>query len=119
MPWGGKREGAGRKPGSVNKISRLSRIACEEAAKTGELPHQLLLRVARGDVFCGRPPSFDERFEAMKMTLPYYAAKLAPINGMLPDHFVTRLIEIISDESRAHETRRIANRGTDADSGGH
>lgn len=96
MPWGGKREGAGRKPGSKN---RMSRIACEEAAKMGDLPHQLLLRVARGDVFCGRPPSFDERFEAMKMTLPYYAAKLAPINSMLPDQFITRLIEIISDES--------------------
>lgn len=78
----------------------MSRIAREEAAKTGELPHQLLLRVARGDAFNGRPPTFDERFEAMKMTLPYYAAKLAPIDGKLPDQFITRLIEMISDESR-------------------
>jgi len=48
---GGKRNGAGRKAGSVNKASAVAR---EEAAKTGELPHEFLLRVSRGEMIDGR-----------------------------------------------------------------
>lgn len=71
---GGRREGAGRKPGSVNQMSRRAR---EEAAKTGELPHMILLRIARGEVLDGHTPAFSERMDAAKAAAPYFAPKLA------------------------------------------
>ena len=74
MAGGGKREGAGRKPGSVNRISRKVR---EDAAKTGELPHELLLRISRGETIDGHAPAFSERMDAAKAAAPYFAPKLA------------------------------------------
>jgi hypothetical protein len=74
MAGGGKREGAGRKPGSVNQMSRKAR---EEAAKTGELPHEFLLRIARGESIDGHAPAFNERMDAAKAAAPYFAPKLA------------------------------------------
>ena len=74
---GGARPGAGRKPGSVNVISRKAR---EEAAKTGELPHEFLLRVARGETIDDHTPAFNERVDAAKAAAPYYAPRLATTN---------------------------------------
>jgi len=71
---GGKREGAGRKPGSVNKITQRAR---EAAAKTGELPHEFLLRIVRGEAIDGHAPEFAERMDAAKAAAPYYAPRLA------------------------------------------
>jgi len=71
---GGARAGAGRKLGSVNAMSQRAR---EEAAATGELPHQVLLRVSRGESIDGHKPSFAERMDAAKAAAPYYAPKLA------------------------------------------
>lgn len=94
---GGKREGAGRKPGGVNKMSSRAR---EEAAKTGELPHELLLRVARGDSFSGHRPSFQERFNAMKAILPVYSARLAAVDRALPDEFIAHLVEAVGRDAK-------------------
>ena len=94
---GGKREGSGRKRGGTNRMSQRVR---EEAAKTGEMPHELLLRVARGDSFAGHTPSFQERFEAMKAILPVYSARLATVNHALPDEFIARLVEAISRDAK-------------------
>jgi hypothetical protein len=84
MARGGHRAGAGRKPGSVNKASMRAR---EEAAKTGELPHEFLLRISRGEEINSHTPSFAERMDAAKAAAPYFAARLsttvidATVNG--------------------------------------
>lgn len=46
MARGGKRNGAGRKPGSINKAAKEAR---EKAAATGELPLDYMLRIMRDD----------------------------------------------------------------------
>ncbi|MEO7323946.1 MAG: hypothetical protein ABIW82_03880 [Dokdonella sp.] len=74
---GGRREGAGRKAGSFNKMTKRAR---EEAAKAGELPHEFLLRVARGEEIDGHTPEFGERVDAAKAAAPYYAPRLAATN---------------------------------------
>lgn len=87
MPKGGKRPGAGRKPGNMTRVSMEAR---ERAAATGELPHEFLLRVARGeDAFVDyvgagsarrqirRKPSFAERVDAAKAAAPYFQPRLA------------------------------------------
>ena len=87
----------GRKPGSRNK---LTRAAVAAAAATGELPHEFLLRVSRGEPFVEahciktkaedgsvrdewmgrtRRPTADERISAATSAAPYYAPKLASI----------------------------------------
>lgn len=74
MMRGGKRDGAGRKPGGVNKMSKKAR---EEAAKTGELPHEYLLRISRGEEIDGYKPTFTERMDAAKAAAPYFAPRLS------------------------------------------
>ena len=76
MPSGGKRPGAGRKKGSINKVSRGAR---NKAAKEGLLPHEILLKIARGELLGDHRPSFAERMEAAKAAAPYYAPRLAAI----------------------------------------
>lgn len=71
---GGQRIGAGRKLGSLNKVSKRAR---EEAAATGELPHEFLLRIARGESIDGHAPAFNERIDAAKAAAPYFAPRLA------------------------------------------
>jgi hypothetical protein len=74
MTRGGRRPGAGRKAGSVNQISQRAR---EQASKTGELPHEFLLRVARGENIDGHEPAFPERMDAAKAAAPYFAPRLS------------------------------------------
>jgi hypothetical protein len=74
MASGGRREGAGRKVGSVNAMSQRAR---EEAQKTGELPHEFLLRVSRGEKFGDHEPTFDERMDAAKAAAPYFAPRIS------------------------------------------
>lgn len=76
MANGGRREGAGRPVGAIQKWSRKAII---EAAATGELPHQFLLRVSRGGEVDGREPTFEERLDAAKAAAPYFAPKLAQV----------------------------------------
>ncbi|CAE6958822.1 hypothetical protein R70211_06785 [Paraburkholderia domus] len=97
MPRGGRRPGAGRKPGSV---ARMMEDARDKAAETGELPHEFLLRVVRGeDTFDdyvtvrGKPlmrkrkPSFAERMDAAKAAAPYYQPRLAHADIAHTGHF--------------------------------
>lgn len=76
MPKGGKREGAGRKKGQVNRISA---DAIEKAKATGELPHEFLLRISRGGDVDGTIPDFDQRTAAAIAAAPYFAPKLASV----------------------------------------
>jgi len=55
----------------------MSRAARERAAATGELPHEFLLRVSRGEEVDGHKPSFSERVDAAKVAAPYFAPRLA------------------------------------------
>lgn len=85
---GGKREGAGRKKGSVNKLNK--QIA-EEAKKTGKLPHEILLEIARGEIKEGLigynklgypiygPIPLQMQLTAAIAAAPYYAPRLASI----------------------------------------
>jgi len=74
MPAGGRRPGAGRRPGSVNRASMQAR---EAAMASGELPHEFLLKVSRGEKIGDHEPTFSERVDAAKAAAPYYAARLA------------------------------------------
>ena len=71
---GGKRAGAGRPVGSVNRMTMKAR---EEAGKAGLLPHEFLAAIVRGEGVGGRPPTFAERLDAAKAAAPYFAARLA------------------------------------------
>lgn len=88
MAGGGRREGAGRPVGAIQKWSRKAII---EAAKTGELPHEFLLRVSRGGMVDGREPTFEERLDAAKAAAPYYAPKLAQIEQKIETETVFKI----------------------------
>jgi len=81
-------KGAGRPAG---RSGNMSRALVQQAALEGELPHQFLLRVMRGQdeffveetltedgpVYHMRRPYLSERIDAAKAAAPYYAPRLA------------------------------------------
>ncbi len=84
----GKR-GRGRPVGSLNKITQEARL---RAMEQGDLPHEFLLRVSRGELiktkvvdedgvitFRYDQPDLDKRIDAAKAAAPYYAPKLATV----------------------------------------
>lgn len=87
---GGARPGAGRPPGSMSK---LAQAAVEAAKATGELPHEFLLRMARGqpifreviDPETGEITQvqeqygIEERRDAAKAAAPYFAPKISTV----------------------------------------
>lgn len=104
---GGYREGAGRKPGSMSKLAHEAR---ERAQAEGQLPHEILLSMARGepqvqitvDADGGRTEKWvsmdlDSRRDAAKAAAPYYAPKISTvevIGGVADeqlDEFIARL----------------------------
>ena len=76
MAVGGHRTGAGRPRGAVG---RLAAEAVVQAKATGELPHQFLLRIVRGDTIDGYTPTIEQRVYAAVAAAPYFAPKLAAI----------------------------------------
>ena len=74
MPRGGQRPGAGRPIGAVSRVSATARAA---AANTGELPHEFLLRIARGDEIDGQKSSLKDRIDAAKAAAPFFAPRHA------------------------------------------
>lgn len=71
MSHGGKRERAGRKAGSVNKLDQEAR---KQAADTGELPLDYMLRVMRD-----KTQDQDRRDRMAQACAPYLHAKLASV----------------------------------------
>lgn len=71
----GKKTG-GRRKGTPNRKNAETMAL---AAKAGELPHEFLLRVSRGETIDGHKPSFEQRCAAAKDAAPYYAPKLAAV----------------------------------------
>ena len=70
MPSGGARPGAGRKPGSTNRMSAEARA---NAAATGEMPVDYMLRVMRDESVEAR------RRDDMAKSAPYLHPKLNAI----------------------------------------
>lgn len=61
------------------KITRLSKELIEAAAKTGELPHEFMLRVMRaapGDKIAGHKITWEDRKWAASQAANYFAPKL-------------------------------------------
>ena len=103
MPVGGARPGAGRPKGSTQKITTKAR---EEAMKTGLLPHEWLLKVARGEPILHKYyrttvdrrgkeakelveeevyADFATRVDAAKAAAPYFAPKLSAQTVSIPE----------------------------------
>jgi hypothetical protein len=76
----------------------MSKRAREEAQKTGELPHEFLLRVARGEQIDGYAPTFPERVEAAKASAPYFAPKLTATDVSADLRTTNRSVSELSDE---------------------
>ena len=80
----------GRPEGSVSKLAREAR---EKAMATGQLPHEIMLSIARGEIqtekyldkesgeILTRPVSvpIEMRLDAAKGAAPYYAPKMATV----------------------------------------
>lgn len=57
----------------------MSRLAIKRAHETGELPHEFLLRVCRGEKVFGEKdaPDLNARIAAAKAAAPFYAPRLS------------------------------------------
>lgn len=97
MPSGGRREGAGRKPGSTSKVMTEARV---RARATGQLPHEFLLSVVRGEPVDGRRPSLDQRIDAAKASAPFYAPKMATSEVTLTTNPLKELMDQINANGR-------------------
>src|SRR5690349_14699981 len=87
MSWGGRRKGAGRKLGSKNpnagrrpgSLNRLTRAVGSEMERTGEWPHEIFLRICRGETIDGFELTIHDRLKAAKAAAPYYHPKMKPV----------------------------------------
>lgn len=95
---GGRRNGAGRKKGTTKAKINADR---RRAALTGELPHQFLLRIMRGEVINGEKPSIQLRVDCAKAAAPYYAPKLSAVQVVenLSDDDLDFIIESAAAEA--------------------
>ena len=78
MPRGGARQGAGRKPGTPNRVTAELQAA---VAASGETPLDYMLLVMRD---AGEEPS--RRDDMAKAAAPYVHAKLAAVDATLQAH---------------------------------
>jgi len=69
--------GKGGRPKGTTKAARDKDR--RRAALSGDLPHQFLLRIMRGEVINGIKPDLPMRIDCAKAAAPYYAPKLAQV----------------------------------------
>ena len=97
MPVGGKREGAGRKPGSLN---RRSKEAAEQAKREGITPLDYMLKIMRDE-----SSDLDRRDDMAKACAPYIHPRLqsTTVKGTGDEgEIVTKLkIEYVNAENPA------------------
>jgi hypothetical protein len=108
---GGYREGAGRKPGSTNQMSKEAR---EQARLSGRLPHEILLSIARGEpqevikiskegemTAVKEEVSLDRMTDAAKAAAPYYAPKISTVELIsgVGDDDLNQLIAQLASEA--------------------
>ena len=98
MAHGGKRAGAGRKPGSPNKKTQEQISAVEDSGIT---PLEYMLTVMRDE---GREQS--ERLDAAKAAAPYVHPKLSAVHSTEGDgkSFEDWLDDLDTDSSENSET---------------
>lgn len=109
---GGARPGAGRPKGALSKIAEEAR---EKAKSTGQLPHEFLLSIARGEAIFREeidPASgrivkvqeqydFEARKDAAKAAAPYFAPKISTvevIHGVTDDE-LDNIIKVLAAET--------------------
>lgn len=91
MAKGGAREGAGRKKETPNVRKRLTVEDIKRAREGGEMPHEFLLRIARGETIqmntpIGKVeymPTFAERVTAAVNCAPYFVPRLNAIEAKI------------------------------------
>ena len=70
-----------RKAGLRNRRAMRAKPAPQRDDEEALLPHELLLRIARGAAVGGHTPTFAERVAAARLALPYYAPRRMPEKG--------------------------------------
>ena len=80
MSRGGYRINAGRPKGAIAKITEE---AVAKAKAGGELPHQFLLRIVRGEAIDGERPPLQMRISAAIAAAPYFAPRLAVMEAQI------------------------------------
>ena len=95
MPRGGYRAGAGRPKGAVAKMTAEAVI---QAKATGELPHEFLLRIVRGEPIDGHTPTIEQRMSAAMSAAPYFAPKLA----VMEQQIQTNIRAVVSSKPLTH-----------------
>jgi len=119
MGWGGRREGAGRKRGSVSKLDAEAR---KKAMEDGAMPLDFLLGIMRDEQQDHR-----SRLDAAKAAAPFCHARLSstevsgPNGG--PVAVQTRVLDVshITDEAELDALERALRAtvlGLEKDSGG-
>jgi hypothetical protein len=86
MARGGKREGAGRKPGAPNKATQEQREAIKESGLT---PLDYLLSVMRDE-----NAEQAERVDAANKAAPYVHAKLSSVDHKSSDRSMTPQVAV-------------------------
>lgn len=109
---GGVQPGSGRPRGSLSKITEEAR---EKAKATGQLPHEFLLSVARGEAIYREDIDsetgeifkvkeiydFPVRIDAAKAAAPYYAPKISTVEVItgVPDAELDLIIAQLAREA--------------------
>lgn len=75
MAHGGKRNGAGRKTGSISKTTAIGKEAIIKATEEGVTPLEFLLNTMRNE-----DTEFDTRLDAAKAAAPYMHPRLSSID---------------------------------------
>jgi hypothetical protein len=95
----------------------MTRAAREAAARTGKLPHEILLEVARGGCMPGRKqkPTYEQQLDAAKAAAPYYAPRLlgAVVKHNPDGNPWAEIVSMVSGKSRglpAEVSKRSAAR---------
>ena len=98
--WGGRRDGAGRKPGSAN--IRTREIA-DKAAEEGLLPLEYMLSVLRNE-----EASFEERKWAAEKAAPYMHSRMQPRKTYDDDRIINITIRKFTDGEDGDWDREVA-----------
>ena len=126
MAWGGRREGAGRKPGTVSERTRTSREVAERAiagmAAGNRSPLEVILARMNNPQSVSR-----EQFEAAVAAAPFVHARKAaiavaevdPHAQLTPEQIDRRLAELLGNRPPLIETgaETWADGASDAQSG--
>lgn len=83
-------------PGSTRWTATMVR---QWAYETGELPHMILLRLARGETVNGVKPTKEEQIDCAKAAAPYFAPKLQSVQLTDRDEHVPPTQLIVNEDA--------------------